>query len=751
MAGRKIGDAFIAVKPNVDQGFAGDVQRQGQSLGQRFGSSFTGSVLRYTARIGAGLAILGGVTKAFGFVKGAAIDFNSQLQQSTIAFTTMLGSGQKAKVFLDQLQQFAKTTPFEFTDLVKNAQNMMGMGIAAKDVIPDLRALGDSVASVGGSAQQVNSVTLAFDQMAAKGTLDMGNMNQILQNGVPTALKILAASYKVTTGQMIKMISTGKVQSSDALPRLIKGIEQGTSATAALGGMMDKQSQTFVGAMSNIKDSVTQALAGAFRPLFDTVSKGAQGFATWLGSPTFANFGTRVAKGISAAFTAVGRFIGLARTFLTSVDWSPFIRLVQTIWHVIADDLVPAIRNLVVSYGPQIKAVLGAAFGAVFAAVSALSPVLAAVGTAIKAFFGFISDNKATVATFVGILVAWKVATLAEAAAIKLVTAVQLLWDAAMSANPIGLIVIAVAAFAAGIVYLATKTQFFQTVWGAVWGFMKAVGAWFMNWGKFFLPALGPIGLIGLAAIEIYQHWSTVWGFMKAVASWFAGPFVGFFTGAKDKIVNNVFKPIRTAAQALASFFTDTLPGLFTTAWSAIKTAFSLAKTFIVQRVIAPLVNAFLTFVGTILHGAATAFGWVPGIGPNLKKAVGEFAKFKTGVNAQLNGILDEDVNVYVREQLIPAPGSKNRPRTGGLRGIGVLASGGPLAPYGWSWVGEKGPELIRAGAMGATVMSNRDSMGAGGIIVYISNSVIANRKQAEDMFVQAYDDAKAHRRIRVA
>src|SRR5215467_13130593 len=122
-----------------------------------------------------GNLVMSGLSKAFQFAKNATIGFNAQLQNSSIAFTTMLGSAQKSKAFLDQLQQFAKTTPFEFGDLVSNAQNMMGMGIAAKDVIPDLRALGDSVASIGGSAQQVNSVTLAFDQMTAKGTLDMGN------------------------------------------------------------------------------------------------------------------------------------------------------------------------------------------------------------------------------------------------------------------------------------------------------------------------------------------------------------------------------------------------------------------------------------------------------------------------------------------------------------------------------------------------------------------------------------------------
>lgn len=46
--------------------------------------------------------------------------------------------------------------------------------------------------------------------------------------------------------------------------------------------------------------------------------------------------------------------------------------------------------------------------------------------------------------------------------------------------------------------------------------------------------------------------------------------------------------------------------------------------------------------------------------------------------------------------------------------GIGNFADGGFMKPYQWSWVGERGPELVRAGAQGLTVRSNEDSAGGG-------------------------------------
>lgn len=248
-------------------------------------------------------AIGGVIGQVANTAKSAVIDFNSTLENATIGFTTMLGSGKQAQDFLGQLQDFAKSTPFEFQNLVSNAQQMMGMGIAAKDVIPDLTALGDSVASMGGNSAQVDQVTLAFSQMAAKGTLDMGNMNQLLQGGLPSALKVLASSYGVTTGKMISMISAGDVQAKDALPRLVKGIEQGTKSTAALGGMMDKQSGTMQGALSNIQDALTQTLAGAGKPFFKLFESGAKTLASFVGSKGFQKWGADTAKAIQGVVT----------------------------------------------------------------------------------------------------------------------------------------------------------------------------------------------------------------------------------------------------------------------------------------------------------------------------------------------------------------------------------------------------------------------------------------------------------------
>lgn len=117
--------------------------------------------------------------------------------------------------------------------------------------------------------------------------------------------------------------------------------------------------------------------------------------------------------------------------------------------------------------------------------VEGLIPLIADIGPGLsqaiedtvgifKTFFGFIADNLPVIATFVGIIGAATLALNAVRIATAAWAAIQAVLNFVLAANPIGLIVIAVAALAAGIVFLATKTTFFQDIWKAMTGFVKS-------------------------------------------------------------------------------------------------------------------------------------------------------------------------------------------------------------------------------------------------------------------------------------
>lgn len=265
-----------------------------------------------------------------------------------------------------------------------------------------------------------------------------------------------------------------------------------------------------------------------------------------------------------------------------------------------------------------------------------------------------------------GLKLAAKVANLLYVGSIYVVrgaimawTAVQWLLNAAMLDSPVGLVIAGIALLVAAIVFIATKTNWFQDIWHATWGLMKTIGAFFMGWGKYLLPILGPIGLIALGAIELYQHWSDVWGFMKMIGGWFSGPFVRFFT--------------------------NTIPAAF--------------RVF-EQQLDAHLVGPFLDAVSMVLHGAASAFGWVPGLGGKLKTAARDFDTFRDNVNKSLNGIHN-----YSKTVTVTVTGNGASLVANG-KVTGHLASGGTVRQAGRYLIGENGPETLDLPA-GASVTPN--------------------------------------------
>lgn len=216
---------------------------------------------------------------------------------------------------------------------------------------------------------------------------------------------------------------------------------------------------------------------------------------------------------------------------------------------------------------------------------------------------------------------------LAVIAAIKIWTVVQAILDAELFANPIGLIVLAIAALVAGIIYVATKTRFFQTVWADVWGFMKAIGAWF------------------------------------------AGPFVDFFVGAWDWIVN----AFKTARDAIIGFL---------------------------QKIINFAIDVILT--------VARIGAKIPGpFQQAFKDAVDAATKAKEDINYQLNQIKDKTVTVTVNGVVRTASDPSHY--FGGLASGGIVGAASGMIRNGLTWVGEQGPELVRLPS-GSSVYSHGDS-----------------------------------------
>ena len=257
-------------------------------LGGAFGRmmEFAGGNLIADALSGIGSAMLGVVKQGVGF--------NAALETTTVAFTTMLGSGEKAESFLRDLQQFAAKTPFEFPELANSAQLMLAMGFAADQVLPLMEDIGNAVSALGGGAPEVDRVVRALGQMQAKGKVSAEDMMQLTELGIP-AWKILADSVGVTVGEVQAMTTKGLIPADKMIQAFTKHSEE------AFGGAMQKQSETYSGMWSSITDNVNLALGAMAGPLFDAAKSAMGDLLGIVSSPKFAEFAQRIGRGLGQA------------------------------------------------------------------------------------------------------------------------------------------------------------------------------------------------------------------------------------------------------------------------------------------------------------------------------------------------------------------------------------------------------------------------------------------------------------------
>lgn len=166
---------------------------------------------------------------------------------------------------------------------------------------------------------------------------------------------------------------------------------------------------------------------------------------------------------------------------------------------------------------------------------------------------GVLARGRAVVAT-----VAQRTATVAATIATRAAAAGQWLLNAAMSANPLGLVVIAIIAVAAGLYLLWTRSSTFRKIvtgaFNAVWGAIKNVWAWVQrNWPMLLSILTGPIGL---AVRAITQHWGKIKAGATSVKDWIVNrfnqmlAFVGGLPGRVSRATAYLWSRITTGAGA---------------------------------------------------------------------------------------------------------------------------------------------------------------------------------------------------------
>jgi tape measure domain-containing protein len=246
-----LGDLFITVGAKID-GFKAAMREVDTSLDDIGGKMKS---------VGAALTV--GITAPLTALGVGALKAAGELEQTSVAFTTLLKSADAAKQHIADLKQFALQTPFQFEDLTKASRLMQAFGTSAGEVVPRLRVIGNAVSALGGGNDLLERVVRSIGEIGTRGKISGEQLRELSRAGIP-AIEALATKMGVTQEKAQQMVTAGLVNAKTATDALMEYMER------RFKGGMEAQSQTLLGMWSNVKDKMQftmAAIGDALSPL----------------------------------------------------------------------------------------------------------------------------------------------------------------------------------------------------------------------------------------------------------------------------------------------------------------------------------------------------------------------------------------------------------------------------------------------------------------------------------------------------
>lgn len=175
------------------------------------------------------------------------IRVRGEFQKTQVAFETMLGSKEKADSLMAQMVETAAKTPFDLQGVADGAKQLLAYGTEAKDVNDTLIRLGN-IAS--GLSIPLGDMVYLYGTTQTQGRLFTQDVRQFMGRGIPL-VKELASMLGKTEQEINKMVTAGQI----GFPEVEKVIKKMTDEGGQFYNLMEKQSQTLSGQISNLGDA----------------------------------------------------------------------------------------------------------------------------------------------------------------------------------------------------------------------------------------------------------------------------------------------------------------------------------------------------------------------------------------------------------------------------------------------------------------------------------------------------------------
>jgi tape measure domain-containing protein len=305
-------------------------------------AGFSTAAVSASQKLAIGIAGAGVGVGAFGI---GAVKLAADMEQSKVAFKTLLGSAEKADEFLNKLKKDAAATPFELKGLVDMSQRLIGSGINAEKARETVLRLGDALSATGAGGAEMERIGATISQVFGKGKADAVDFKEMVNAGWVSVKQDTADAMGLTMKQFEDAVGAGKIGFEELSSTLGKVTGEG----GKYFGAMADQSKTVSGTFSTLKDTVSMVMVdignkiitafnlsgpeGNIAKLTETVQRFGDYFIGTVipflekNKGVFVAIGLTVATLLAPAFFAWAIAAGAAAISLLAVTW-PILALI---------------------------------------------------------------------------------------------------------------------------------------------------------------------------------------------------------------------------------------------------------------------------------------------------------------------------------------------------------------------------------------------------------------------------------------
>ena len=180
------------------------------------------------------------------------IEVRAEMQMLNKSFEVLLGSKDKADLYVKEIKDYALVSLLSVSDVSKAAQTLLGFNVEAEKTIPIIKSIGDI--SMGDS-QKFGSLTLAFSQMSAAGRLMGQDLNQMINAGF-NPLQVISEKTGKSIAQLKKEMESGAISSQ----MVADAFSSATAEGGKFHGMIEKSADGIRNAQNQLTGAIQDTL-----------------------------------------------------------------------------------------------------------------------------------------------------------------------------------------------------------------------------------------------------------------------------------------------------------------------------------------------------------------------------------------------------------------------------------------------------------------------------------------------------------